>query len=125
MYKTLFFLLFAFSINLNASNFNSESQDRDNLTLAVSYTTYDYDQNTMKIIFANSNDSKIKYKIFSEKERLKSVGGFHSESGMNFVNIDITYYETGTYILEMNDGETEAVYYFKVNRPKTESVSKQ
>lgn len=125
MYKTLFLLLFTLGLTANASNPNFDSQDRDDLTLAVSYTTYDFDQNTMQIIFANLNDTKIKYKIFSDTERLKSVGGFETEAGINTVDIDISYYETGNYILEMNDGETETVYYFNVDRPKTESVSKQ
>lgn len=117
MIRTLLVFIAFFSLNLNATNGLIEQQDREDLTLAVSYTAYDFDQDVMQIVFANLNESKIKYKIFSDTERLKSVGGFQSDAGMNVVNIDITYYETGNYILEMNDGETETVYYFNVNRP--------
>lgn len=71
----------------------------------------------MKIIFANLDESKIQYKIFSENDRLKSLGRFDSEAGMNFVDVDISYYQSGNYVLEMNDGNTEVIYYFNVNRP--------
>jgi len=123
MKQTLFFLLVGLSLNLVAAPPIVAEDDRQDMTLAVSYTTYDLEQNVMQIIFADQNDSKVKYKIFSEKERLKSVGGFLSTAGMNYVNVDISYYESGTYILEMNNGVSEVVYYFNINRPTPVSAS--
>ncbi len=117
MKKTLLFLAVCLSLNLSANDGGALSQDRDELSLVVSYSTYDFEQNLMSIIFANVEDCKIQYKVFTDQERLKSVGGFEVEAGMNFVNVDISYYESGNYVLEMNDGKTESVYYFNINRP--------
>lgn len=117
-FKTsLILLVSCLSLNLSAATDGTNSKDRNELSLAVSYSSYDFEQNVMKIIFANLDESKIQYKIFSENDRLKSLGRFDSEAGMNFVDVDISYYQSGNYVLEMNDGNTEVIYYFNVNRP--------